>query len=174
MGQFCSDGDVVPAAVFSEKTPYVGFRLAGHVWKGRIEIINSIIKCLEEQGIRTFSVDRILALDTTPDAFEPDQDFDFDAYTASSFGVVAEPAVTVRIHFTSEWASHVGEREWHASQTTTVLADGGLELTMEVGASQEVANWVLSFGGGAEVLEPESLRAEVRASLSAALAKYRE
>lgn len=43
---------------------------------------------------------------------------------------------------------------------------------MEVGGSRELANWVLSFGGGAEVLEPESLREEVRASLEAALARY--
>jgi len=124
--------------------------------------------------IRTFSVDRILAIESTPHSFETDEGFDFDAYTASSFGVVAEPAVTVRIHFTSDWASYVSEREWHASQTATALADGGLELTMEVGGSQELANWVLSFGGGAEVLEPKSLREEVRASLSTALAKYHD
>ena len=44
---------------------------------------------------------------------------------------------------------------------------------MEVGASQELANWILSFGGGAEVVEPSSLREEVKASLKAALANYR-
>ena len=43
---------------------------------------------------------------------------------------------------------------------------------MEVGGSQELANWVLSFGGGATVFEPESLRAEVRRSLEEALNNY--
>ena len=124
------------------------------------------------EEIRTFAVDRIQAIETTSDAFEIGPDFDFDAYTASSFGVVAEPAVPVRIRFGAEWASYVGEREWHASQETRALPDGGLELTMEVGGSQELANWVLSFGGGAEVLEPASLREEVRTSLEAALANY--
>ena len=81
-------------------------------------------------------------------------------------------AVPIRIHFTAQWASYVSEREWHASQATEALPDGGLELTMEVGGSQELANWVLSFGGGATVLEPASLRTEVRASLKAALANY--
>ena len=124
------------------------------------------------EEIRTFAVDRIQAIEATSDAFEIDPDFDFDAYTASSFGVVAEPAVPVRIRFSAQWASYVSEREWHASQETRALPDGGLELTMEVGGSQELANWVLSFGGGAEVLEPASLRDEVRASLEAALANY--
>lgn len=122
--------------------------------------------------IRTFAVDRIKALEDTSQEFDVDPQFDFDAYTASSFGVVAEPAVPVRIQFTAEWASYVSEREWHASQKTEPLANGGLELSMEVGGSQELANWVLSFGGGAEVLEPAALRHEVRTSLEKALARY--
>ncbi len=122
--------------------------------------------------IRTFSVDRILEIEDTSETFDIDPTFDFDAYTASSFGVVAEPAVPIRIRFSSEWASYVTEREWHASQSTSELPDGGVELLMEVGGSRELANWVLSFGGGAEVLEPASLREEVRASLEAALARY--
>ena len=122
--------------------------------------------------IRTFAVDRIQSLAATSDAFETPVDFDFDAYTASSFGVVAEPATRVRIRFDRRWAAYVGEREWHASQTTAVLADGGLELVLEVGAGQELASWVLSFGEGAVVLEPESLRDEVRSALEQALARY--
>ena len=122
--------------------------------------------------IRTFAVDRILSLEATSETFETPVDFDFDAYTASSFGVVAEPATRIRIHFDRRWAAYVGEREWHASQTTAALADGGLELVLDVGAGQELASWLLSFGDGAIVLEPESLREEVRASLEQALARY--
>jgi proteasome accessory factor B len=122
--------------------------------------------------IRTFAVDRIQEIEETVERFAAPTDFDFDAYTASSFGVVADPAVPVRIRFTPEWTAYVAEREWHASQTTRPLPDGGLELGLEVGANQELANWILSFGGGAEVLEPSSLREEVLASLKAALASY--
>lgn len=123
-------------------------------------------------AIRTFAVDRILALAGTDRHFEPPDDFDFDAYTASSFGVVAEPATRVRIRFEERWSAYVGEREWHASQRTTPTEGGGLELELEVGAGQELASWVLSFGDGARVLEPESLRDEVRSALERALARY--
>jgi predicted DNA-binding transcriptional regulator YafY len=122
--------------------------------------------------IRTFSIDRIQAIEKTHENFVVDAEFDFDAYTASSFGVVADPAVVVRIHFTPEWVSYVEEREWHASQATRPLPEGRLELVMEVGATRELANWILSFGGGAEIIEPTSLRNEVKASLKAALAHY--
>jgi predicted DNA-binding transcriptional regulator YafY len=123
-------------------------------------------------AIRTFAVDRIQTLGPTEASFEAPGDFDFDAYTASSFGVVAEPATRVRIRFDERWAVYVGEREWHASQQTHALEGGDLELSMDVGAGQELASWVLSFGEGALVLEPESLREEIRASLERALARY--
>lgn len=122
--------------------------------------------------IRTFAVDRIQEIEKTEQEFERDPSFDFDAYTASSFGIVAEPALPIRIRFNAEWAAHAREREWHASQKVVDLPGGGLDLMMEVGGSLELANWVLSFGDGAEVLEPDSLREEVRARLKAALALY--
>ena len=78
----------------------------------------------------------------------------------------------MRIRFSPDWAAYVDERQWHASQATQRLSDGRLELTMEVGANQELANWILSFGGGAEVIEPAALREEIQASLKAALANY--
>lgn len=123
-------------------------------------------------AIRTFAVDRILALAETGLRFEPPADFDFDAYTASNFGVVAEPRARVRIRFDERWAAYVGEREWHASQQTTALAGGGIELVLEVGAGQELLGWVLSFGAGAVVVEPESLREQVRSALAETLARY--
>ncbi len=124
------------------------------------------------EEIRTFAVDRIQGIQDTTDSFDIDPGFDFDHYTASSFGVVAEPALSVRIAFSAEWASYVNEREWHASQSTRELPDGGLELSMQVGGHEELASWVLSFGEGAEVIEPEALRAEVRARLEGALKRY--
>lgn len=124
--------------------------------------------------IRTFAVDRIRDLEASEEGFSVPEDFDFDAYTASSFGVIAEPATRVRIRFDRAWALHVEEHHWHPSQAIERLEEGGVELAMEVGGTAELRNWVLSFGGGAEVLEPAALREEVEAELARALARYRE
>ena len=104
--------------------------------------------------------------------FEPPRDFDFDSYIGSSFGVVAEPATCVRIRFAPSWTTYVRERSWHPSQKLEPLQDGGLELSMEVGGNAELRSWVLSFGSGAEVLEPRSLREEVARELGQAMARY--
>ncbi len=122
--------------------------------------------------IRTFAVDRIEALSATERRFRPRDDFDFEAWTASAFGVVAEPALAVRIRFDRRWATHVRERTWHPSQTLAPAPAGGVELQMEVGGVEELRQWILSFGAGAEVLEPESLREDVARELRAALEPY--
>jgi hypothetical protein len=44
---------------------------------------------------------------------------------------------------------------------------------MQVGGTAELRSWILSFGAGAEVLEPAALRAEVMRELAGAAARYR-
>jgi predicted DNA-binding transcriptional regulator YafY len=122
--------------------------------------------------VRTFAVDRIQEASVTGTSFSIPEDFDFEARTASAFGVVAEPAETVRIRFDRRWALYVREHEWHPSQQIEAHDDGAIELCMEVGAGEELQGWLLSFGGGAEVLEPKRLRAVVAAELGRMQARY--
>jgi predicted DNA-binding transcriptional regulator YafY len=122
--------------------------------------------------VRTFAVERIREAALTGERFSVPASFDFDAYVASSFGVVAEPAERVRIRFDPRFALYVEERVWHPSQKLERLPGGGVELTLEVGGLEEVLSWVLSFGAGAEVLEPPKLRGRVEAALARALARY--
>jgi predicted DNA-binding transcriptional regulator YafY len=123
--------------------------------------------------VRTFSVDRISRIEPTERRFEVPESFDFDARVRAAFGVVSDPDIQrVRIRFAPDWATYVSERTWHESQKLEPLPDGHLELSMEVGGISEVRNWVLSFGAGAIVLEPESLRESVRAELKRSLATY--
>jgi predicted DNA-binding transcriptional regulator YafY len=122
--------------------------------------------------IRTFAVDRIRKLEPTDRRFAVPGGFDFDAYIGSSFGVVAEPAFHVRIRFDRRWATYVEERTFHPTQKLTPGPGGSVELSMDAGGSEELRSWILSFGAGAEVLEPESLRDEVAAELRGALGRY--
>lgn len=122
--------------------------------------------------IRTFAVDRIRRLEATERRFEVPESFDFEAYIGSSFGVIAEPATRVRIRFDRRWADYVKERRWHASQTVVRGPGGSVELCLNAGGTAELRSWVLSFGSGAQVLEPESLRRDVARELRAALRRY--
>jgi predicted DNA-binding transcriptional regulator YafY len=122
--------------------------------------------------LRTFAVDRITAIEATARRFAVASDFDFERYIGASFGVIAEPATRVRILFEPRWAGYVAERTWHPSQTLTPRDRGRVELAMEVGGTDELRTWILSFGDGALVLEPAVLRDAVARELGLALARY--
>lgn len=122
--------------------------------------------------IRTFAIDRIREPAITEDGFEIPDDFDFDALTAGSFGVVAESPETVRIRFAQRRALYVREHVWHESQQVSAADDGAVDLTMQVGTGDELRQWILSFGADALVLEPERLRDEVTHELDRARARY--
>lgn len=123
--------------------------------------------------VRTFAVGRIQAIEQSDASFSVREDFDFETYVGSAFGVIAEEPSHVRIVFDERWADWVAERNWHASQQLVRRDDGRLELVMEVGGVADIRIWVLSFGSGAEVLEPVSLRDAVAAELEAGAARYR-
>jgi len=122
--------------------------------------------------LRTFAVDRILAIESTGERFEIPESFDFESYASRAFGVVSEPPVAVRIRFAPRWRTYVEERVWHPSQKLSGDEAGGLVLEMEVGASSELRDWILSFGSGAEVLAPPDLRETVREEIAAAARLY--
>jgi predicted DNA-binding transcriptional regulator YafY len=122
--------------------------------------------------IRTFAIDRIREPELTDASFEVPEDFDFEARTASAFGVVAEPPERVRIAFAKRWALYVEEHSWHPSQQVERQPDGGIELTLDVGAGDELRQWILSFGSSALVLEPDSLRKDVATELREAAQRY--
>ncbi len=124
--------------------------------------------------VRTFAVDRIASVALGETRFEVPADFDFEARTASAFGVVADPPEPVHIRFAQRWALYVREHDWHPSQRFTPTPEGGVELAMEVGIGDELRGWVLSFGAGAEVLAPAALRDDVAAELARAGARYQE
>lgn len=126
------------------------------------------------EEIRTFAIDRIREINETKERFRIPKSFDFDSYTASSFGVIAEPATHVKIRFAKAVRTYVEERTWHPSQMLETLPGGAIQLSMEVGDTTELRSWVLSFGADAEVLEPESLREEIASELRRAARPYSE
>jgi len=69
-------------------------------------------------------------------------------------------------------AEQIPERRIHPSQSFTPLRGGETLLRLEVHGWQELAWWILSWGGDVEVLEPAELRDFVKRSVTVAAALY--
>jgi predicted DNA-binding transcriptional regulator YafY len=125
----------------------------------------------ERHALRTFAVPRISGLRVLPTQFTRPADFSPEKFFASALGVLGgERDYRVVIRFTAAVADRVREREWHESQELRDLADGGLEVTLRLGALPEIERWVLTWGRDAEVVQPKELRERLK-STAAALAK---
>ncbi len=126
----------------------------------------------QEMPLRTFALSRLGELRPTGERFERPTDFSLEEHLANSFGVFAPagPPAEVRLRFDPFAARLVQERTWHASQRTTPRADGGVDLSLQVGLSPEVERWVLGWGEHVEVVAPAGLRARV-ADVAGAVAR---
>ena len=127
---------------------------------------------LARQQLRTFALPRMRTVKNTRMRFRRPADFSIAKHLGDSFGVFKGKARhRVRIHFDAFAARLVSERQWHPSQKMRPLADGDLELSMELGSLEEIERWVLSWGEHARVLEPAELKRRIRRAAEAILAK---
>jgi predicted DNA-binding transcriptional regulator YafY len=125
------------------------------------------------QGVRTFSLDGFRHVEWLKgEKFEYPADYQPSKLAEGAFGLILGPRTRVRIFFDDKVARFVRRRQWHPTQEIKRV-DGGIELTMEVCGTVELASWVLGFGDQAEVIEPEIMREQLAAELERAAARYR-
>ncbi len=128
--------------------------------------------CHVRNEVRIFALDRIKMLHQTTENFEIPEDFSLEKFVAPSFGVFQGKPVTVRVWFSPEVAGYVQEKIWHESQEIHSRDDGSIVFEAELPETVELKSWILGWGANALVLEPESLREEIRAEAMAILDRH--
>lgn len=128
----------------------------------------------EDDKVKTYKVDRVSEVDVTSLKFNFPDEFDAQQFLSSSFGIMSSAGATqrVRVRFSSTVARYVTERKWHPSQQLKKQRDGSLTAEFELVDLHELKAWLLSFAQHAEVLEPESLRIEMRETIQAMQQMY--
>lgn len=125
--------------------------------------------CHTRRQVITFALERFAQVRLTDDTFDYPSDFDLDRYLEGSFGLFRGDAVRVTLRFSRQVARDIAERQWHPSQTLAPLLTGELEMTLRVALRPEFRRWILGYGKDVEVLEPKSLRDDIRREWLAAL-----
>lgn len=127
----------------------------------------------QHSEVRHWKVDRLDAVERTKVPFHRPPDFDLHKHLQNSFGVYqGRDMHRVRVRFAASAARYVREKQMHASQCVTDHKGGEVIAVWTVSSLVEIKSYVLSFGAAAEVLEPEELRKEIVAELSAAAQHY--
>jgi hypothetical protein len=83
-----------------------------------------------------------------------------------------DPVQKIRIKVDGLRARYVQEHHWHETQQFEPQPDGSVIVQFEVVPNNELINWILKLGSNAEVLEPESLRQEIKTEITKMQRRY--
>ena len=127
----------------------------------------------EASALRTYALDRIRALERTGESFRPPKDFDVDRLFQDSYGIYlpeGETPVLVKLRATERESAYLQDLPLHPSQICIGPGLFALRLIPN-------PNFIMELCARAdrlEVLEPESLRQQVRQTLNQALQQYEQ
>ncbi|MBR4069417.1 MAG: YafY family transcriptional regulator [Clostridia bacterium] len=124
--------------------------------------------CLTRQAFRTFKLNRMHHLETTGEHFTPlPEPPPIENFTNSA------DYPEVRLRFPAELAFRVYDE--FDSDAITEEPDGSLTVTARMPLDDGwLCGYLLSFGGGAQVLAPESLKSDLAAHVRRMSAIYRD
>ena len=128
--------------------------------------------CMKREEIRTFAFDRISTLEITGEIFKRPDDFSVEEYMRPSFGVFHGETARVKIRFAPEAVGYVKEKIWHESQIISDQKDGSIIFEAEVAGTDEIKIWVMGWGAKAKVVEPESLKIEIKSEIDSLVLLY--
>ena len=122
--------------------------------------------------VETFALSRCRSLGGTGEHFARPARFDARAFFTGAFGISqAERPWKVRLVFSREVATYVGERVWHPGQRMRRRRDGALELRLETSSRKELTRWIMSWVPHVRVVSPRELRERVRERMRQGLAR---
>ncbi|MDM8514809.1 transcriptional regulator [Desulfobacterales bacterium HSG16] len=138
------------------------------------QVFYMIGHCMLRQGIRIFALDRIESIENTDKNFDVPEDFSFEQFMKSSFGVFTGKARKVKIKFSSDIAGYIQEKIWHETQKIEPCGDGSIIFEADVAITDELKSWIMKWGAKAMVQEPESLKKKIENEAIRMLAQYRQ
>ena len=130
----------------------------GHTW-------HLVAFCHIQNEILLFKINCIKTLDYTGKVFSYPTNFSLKEYIGNSWQSMRGKETEVMVKFDARIAPLIKEVNWHPTQYIENLPDGSIIYTVTVAGTEEIRSWILSYGDEAEVLFPESLRAELTATI---------
>lgn len=129
--------------------------------------------CHLREGLRTFSVDAIRHTKQSHEhAVEVDENI-LNAHVSQGYGIFSGDVVGyAKLKFSPSTSARVSQENWHPQQTASWTEHNQYVLTLPYSDTRELIRDILSYGKEVEVIEPESLRLEIRKALENTLKKY--
>ncbi len=128
--------------------------------------------CHLKNDFRWFALDRIKNLRVLKERFKKPDEIDMGKMLRHAFRFWQEDRgkETVRVRFQKPVSEIIKRKSsWHPTEKRKILPTGEVELRFELSSTKELKWWIYSWLPYVQVIEPESLREEMKKELRAAL-----
>ncbi len=161
--------------------PFGGQRTTYHLQPYALKVYNQRWYVLgylrEHEGIRNIAFDRTLDMELTDESFTLPTHFDAEEYYAHTVGIYVNKDLKpqkVVLRAYGVQVEYMRSLPLHSSQEEVRTNDGAYsDFWYWLCLTPELTTKILSMGEKVEVLEPHSLRVEVKRRLEKCLTKYR-
>lgn len=134
--------------------PYVLFARAG-AWY-------LVGRCHEADEPRLFRLDRVAGVRRRRQGFPPPEGFDLEAYLGGTWNVFrGEGEHDIELEADADLAPLFDGAQHHPDEEVETLPDGRIRYRVPLSSLEEIARWVLGFGGKVRVVAPPELAARV-------------
>lgn len=124
--------------------------------------------------IKQYYISKIVNFKVTSEKFKPLEKEKIESLFSSSLkSWIGTEQFPIIIHFSKNWAEVIKSKTYLINQKIIDREDGSIIFEGNVNSIDEAATWVLSFGKGAKVLEPEELKSKVIQLAKDALSNYK-
>ena len=113
--------------------------------------------CEQRNDFRLFRLERIRNYEINRKKFKPDLNFNLEKYFKYSWGVAGGKPHDIKIRFSREVAYIIRSGKRHTTEKITNLSGGAVEYSLRSSGLEEIARWVVGFGGYAKVIFPIKL-----------------
>lgn len=119
---------------------------------------------LAKEAISTYALERMTDLESSSEIYSKSINFDSTQFFKNAIGITANENKPETVIFKAEniAAKYIQSQPFHKSQQTLKEGKNRTQFSLEVLISEELIRSLLSYGGEIEVLEPQSLRDEMK------------
>ena len=119
-------------------------------------------QCHEHGEPRVFRLDRMNGVKLLDESFRRPADFDLERFLESAWSLApGREDFEIVLHFDSGLGPLLLNARHHPGEKVRKLQEGTVEYRVKLSSVDEIARWIVTFGGRARVIDPPELRAKV-------------
>lgn len=123
---------------------------------------------------RTFALDRMTKVEAQEETYKRDPKFDLTKLFEGTYGIIVDdsPIESIRLKVNAYQANYLRSLPLHSSQHELKHTEEYSIFSLHVRPTFDFKQKLLSLGSTVEVLQPESLRADMRGEIQEMMNKY--